>query len=138
MGRIGKEPELIETNSGTQLCKTSLATSEKYKGNDQTEWHTIVSFGKTAELISQYVHKGDFLCVVGKITTRKWEDNNGNNRYSTEIIVSEIKFVPSGKNKNQDQQQQQRQAPKTYKQASIPDEELSDFSSEIDDEEYPF
>jgi len=140
LGRIGKDPQVRYSNEGKPICNTSLATTERYNGNESTEWHNLVAFGKTAELIEKYVQKGKLIMVEGKISTNKWEDKSGQTRYTTNIIVQNIEFVPSGNNNNQSSQanHNNNSKPKTHKQPSIPNEQPSDFSGPIDDEEYPF
>lgn len=100
MGNLGKDPELRFTASQLPICTFSLATGERRKdssGNwaDHTEWHTIVAFGKTAELCGNYLKKGRQVFVDGRIQTRKWQDKEGKDRYTTEIIANSIEFVGS-------------------------------------------
>lgn len=95
-GNIGKDPETITAGNGTQITKFSLATSEKYKDEETTTWHNCVAFGKTAEIIAQYVHKGDKLLVEGKISNSTY-DKNGVTMYKSEIIVNKFHFIPNGK-----------------------------------------
>ena len=93
VGNVGQDPDIRFTGEGNAVANLSLATSEKYKGEPHTEWHKLVAFRKTAELIQQYVKKGTRLFVEGKIQTRKWEDKEGNNRYTTEIVVNNLQFL---------------------------------------------
>lgn len=91
IGRLGQDPELKYTQSGVAVLQVSLATDTTWKdqdGNQQvkTEWHRVVFWRKTAELVAQYNKKGDRLYVEGKLTTRSWEDN-GQKRYMTEIVA---------------------------------------------------
>lgn len=100
LGNLGKDPELRFTASQLPVCTFSLATGERRKdssGNwgDHTEWHTIVAFGKTAELCGNYLKKGRQVYIEGKIQTRKWQDKEGKDRYTTEIIANSIEFVGS-------------------------------------------
>lgn len=97
LGNVGRDPEIKATASGSFLANFSLATSERYKdaqGNwqDRTEWHRLVAFGRTAEIIRDYVKKGAPLYVEGRIQTRSW-DKDGETRYSTEIIVSDMSIL---------------------------------------------
>ena len=101
LGNVGKDPEMRQTQSGEPVANFSIATSEKYKdktGNqvEKTEWHNIVAFGKLAGIISQYVNKGDQLYIEGKITTRKWQDKTGADRWSTEIIANQMQMLGGG------------------------------------------
>lgn len=99
LGNLGKDPELRVTPTGVQVCQFSLATSEKRREPttqqlvDHTEWHNIVTFGKTAELCSKYLKKGSQIYLEGKIQTRRWQDQNGQTRYTTEIIANNVKFL---------------------------------------------
>lgn len=113
IGRLGKDPELTYTNTGTAKCKFSLASSEKYKNQqgelqERTEWHNIVAWGKLAEICGQYLQKGKQVYIEGRIETRSWEDNSGQKRWITEIVSREVKFL-GDKNEGQQQQQQQQQ-----------------------------
>jgi len=93
VGRLGKDPEVKMTADQKQIVNFSLATSEKVKGQQQTEWHRVVCFGKLAELASSYLGKGREIYLEGKIKTNKWQDKDGNNRYSTDILASSITFL---------------------------------------------
>lgn len=100
IGRLGKDPELKYTQSGTAVCTMSLATDESYKdkqGNrvDQTEWHRIVVWDKQAENCAQYLAKGRLVYVEGKLQTRKWQDQQGQDRYTTEIVAQRVQFLES-------------------------------------------
>lgn len=95
VGNVGKDPEVRYAQSGTAIANFSVATSEKYKGETQTEWHRVVAFGKLAEICGEYLKKSSKVFVEGKIQTRQWEDQSGNKRYSTEIIAKEMKMLDS-------------------------------------------
>ena len=102
VGNLGKDPEVRYLPSGEQICNITLATSERYKDKasgeykENTEWHMVVFFGKLAEICGQYLQKGNKIYVDGRIRTNKWQDKEGNERYTTEIIGSEMKML-SGK-----------------------------------------
>ena len=93
MGHLGRDPETRYTPNGKAVSNLSVATTDRYKDGDEwketTEWHRITAWGKTAELSSQ-LHKGDSVYVEGKLQTRKWQDKEGNDRYTTEIIASTV------------------------------------------------
>ena len=97
VGRVGKDPEVKYTNSGTAVANYSVATNERWKKDgethEHTEWHRIVSFGKLAEICGEYLTKGQLIYIEGKIQTRDWEDRDGNKRYTTEIVASEMKML---------------------------------------------
>lgn len=103
LGRVGKDPEL-KTTDRAKVCGFSLATSETYKDKsgekrEETQWHAIVAFGQTAELVAQYVSKGDQVFIIGKIQYRDWTDKDGNKKYMTQIVVDKITFL-GGKKKS--------------------------------------
>lgn len=96
LGNVGRDPEIRTTSGGTAVANFSLATSFSQKnpqGNwqDRTEWHNLVAFKRTAEIVRDYVKKGSKLYIEGKITTRSWDDKeSGQKRYKTEILVNEL------------------------------------------------
>jgi len=90
IGRLGQDPEIKRLENGTPVARLSLATSEKWKDKDgnmqeATEWHNIVLWRGIAEVAQKYCRKGDLIYIEGSITTRKWVDDGGQNRYTTEI-----------------------------------------------------
>ncbi len=100
MGNLGQDPELRFTQSQTPVCTFSVATTDYRTGQDgqkieQTEWHRIVVWGKTAENCSKYLAKGRSVLVEGKLQTRNWEDKQGQKRYVTEIVAQNVQFVGS-------------------------------------------
>lgn len=109
LGRLGQDPEVRSTASGTQVVNISVATTEIGKADDQgrrqelTEWHRITIFGRMGENAAQYLRKGSMVYIEGRLQTRKWQDQNGQDRYSTDIIANEMQFI-GGKPDNQDSQ----------------------------------
>lgn len=102
LGNLGKDPEIRYTSSQTAVCRFSLATSERRKDQsgqwgEHTEWHNVVCFGKTAENCAQYLKKGRQVFIDGKIQTSKWQDKEGKDRYTTEIIANTVQFVGGGR-----------------------------------------
>ncbi len=102
VGCLGKDPELKFTPSGQAVCNFSLATSESFKDKNgekqsKTEWHNIVIWGKPAEIANQYLKKGSQVYLEGKITTRSWDDKEGNKKYTTEIVVNSFQFLSGTK-----------------------------------------
>ena len=101
LGNVGKDPEIRSTPSGMIVANFSLATAERQKdqqGNwqDKTEWHNLVAFGRTAEIVRDYAKKGTQLFIEGKIQTRSWDDKEtGQKKYRTEIIVNEMTLLGS-------------------------------------------
>lgn len=100
IGRVGQNPNSRTTAGGTEVCSLSLATSEKLKRNGKTEeittWHDVIFYGKLAGVCSQFVTKGSLLYVNGRINKRKWQDKDGNDRYTTEIIGDKLVMLGGG------------------------------------------
>jgi single-strand DNA-binding protein len=95
IGHVGNEPEILNLESGKKLAKFSVATNESYKNAKgekitDTQWHNIVAWGKTADLIENYVPKGKEIGIEGKLTSRSYEDKDGVKRYITEIVCHEV------------------------------------------------
>lgn len=95
IGNLGKEPEIINLESGKKLAKFSIATNDYYynKQGDKvtdTQWHNIVAWGKTADIIEKYVDKGQEVAIEGKLTSRSYDDTDGNKKYITEVVCYEL------------------------------------------------
>ena len=118
VGTLGKDPETRYTQSGMAICNISVATSEQWKDKqtgekvEKTEWHRVVLFQRLAEIAGEYLMKGSQVYIEGKIQTRKWQDKNGQDRYTTEIIGNEMQMLggktggkPSGQSPSQQAQQ---------------------------------
>ncbi len=101
VGRLGQDPESKYMPSGDCVVNASLATSETWKDKntsenvEKTEWHRIVMFGRRAEVFAEYTRKGSQVYVEGKLQTRKWQDRDGNDRYTTEVKVEDFQFLDS-------------------------------------------
>jgi single-strand DNA-binding protein len=98
LGNVGKDPEIRSTPGGTMVANFSLATSDRFQdqqGNwqDRTEWHNLVAFKRTAEIVRDYVKKGSKLYIEGKIQTRTWDDKEGVKHYKTEILVNDLSLL---------------------------------------------
>ena len=97
LGRLGKDPELRMTPNGQEVCNLTVATSENWTKDGQreerTEWHKVVLWGKIAGLAHKYLKKGRNVHIEGKLQTRSWDDPQGNKRYATEIIGSNLTFI---------------------------------------------
>lgn len=104
VGRVGKDPAVNHSNNGTAITNLSVATSEKWKDKnsgemqERTEWHKVVCFGRTAEVVGDYVKKGALIFVTGRLQTNKWQDKDQIDRYTTEIVASQVKFLSTPKN----------------------------------------
>lgn len=106
-GRLGAKPELKYTQNGTAVANLSLATSKRWYDKDgvkqeRTEWHRLVAFGKQAETLDKYLDKGNPLLVTGELQTRKWEDKEGQTRYTTEINIDSFEFTGVAKKSEPD------------------------------------
>ena len=101
IGNLGQKPDMKYTQSNTAVANLSLATSESWKDKDsgdlktKTEWHRVVYFGKLAEIAEQYLDKGSKVYIEGKLQTRKWQDQAGNDRYTTEVLGQELTMLDS-------------------------------------------
>jgi single-strand DNA-binding protein len=101
IGRLGRDPESKSIQGGI-LCHFSVATSESWTGADgtkqeRTEWHSIVTFGKLAEICMKYIKKGSQILIEGKIQTRSWDGDDGQKHYRTEIVANSVTFLDSKK-----------------------------------------
>jgi len=95
IGRVGQDPEITNLDAGKKRAKFSIATHENYtnaKGEkvENTDWHNVVAWGKTAEIIEQFVTKGKEIAVEGKLTSRSWDDKEGIKHYMTEVVCNEL------------------------------------------------
>jgi single-strand DNA-binding protein len=100
VGHLGKDPEIRYMPSGEAVANITLATSESWKDKsgekqEKTEWHNVVFYRRLAEIVGEYVKKGSQIYVEGKITTEKWQDKEGKDRYTTKIIANEMKMLGS-------------------------------------------
>ena len=101
VGNLGRDPEVKTSQGGGSVCRLSVATTERQKdrdGNweDHTEWHTVVCFGNTADNAGRFLKKGRQVYVEGKLRTNKWKDKDGNDRYTTEVVAFDVKFLGGG------------------------------------------
>lgn len=119
IGNLGNEPEVKTFTNGDKITTVSIATSERWtdkntgEKKEQTEWHRVVFSNRLADVAEQYLHKGSKVYIEGKIKTRKWQDQNGQERYSTEIRADNMQMLDSRNDGNQQNYNQggQRSAP---------------------------
>ena len=115
IGNLGADPEIRYTQSGAAVANLRLATTETWKKEGEkeelTEWHRVVTFGRLAEICGEYLSKGSKIYIEGRIQTRKWEDRDGNPRYTTEIVAREMKMLSPRGAGNQNQSGQQDEEP---------------------------
>ena len=115
LGNLGNDPEMRYMPNGEPVANLSIATSETWNDKntgekrERTEWHRVVAYRRTAEIIGQYTRKGSKLYVEGKLQTRKWTDNNGVDRYTTEIIADSVQLLDSRRDDQDGQQGYQQQ-----------------------------
>ncbi len=100
IGNLGNSPEIITMESGKKLAKFSIATNETYKNAQgekvtDTQWTNIVAWNKTAEIVEKYLEKGNQIAIEGKLTTRSYDDKDGNKRYITEVVCNELLMLGS-------------------------------------------
>ena len=107
IGRLGADPEVRYTPSGTAVAKFNIATTESWTNKDgekqeRTEWHRIVAWGRLGEICGEYLNKGKLVYIEGKLQTRSWEDREGNQRYTTEINAQTMQMLDrsSGDSRN--------------------------------------
>jgi single-strand DNA-binding protein len=95
IGHVGQDPEIKNLDGGKKVANLTIATNDSYKNDkgekvEQTEWHKVVAWGKTAEIIEKYVTKGKEIAIEGKLTHRSYDDKNGEKRYITEVVANDL------------------------------------------------
>lgn len=117
IGRLGADPETRHTQSGTAVCNFRIACGEEWKDKqtgekqERTEWVSLVAWGRLGEICGEYLRKGAQVYVEGKLQTRKWQDRDGNDRYTTEVLLSNMRMLGSrSDNQGAPRQQPQQQA----------------------------
>ncbi len=118
IGNLGKDPEVKYAANGNAVANITLATSESWKDKntgeqvDKTEWHRVVFFRRLAEIAGEYLKKGSKVYIEGKLQTRKWQDQNGQDRYTTEVVANDMQMLDSrGGSASFDQSQSASSAP---------------------------
>ena len=101
IGNLGNDPDVRYTSGGSPIANVSVATSESWRDKEtgdmqeRTEWHRVVFFSRLAEIVSEYLRKGSKIYVEGRLQTRKWQDRDGNDRYTTEVVANEMQMLDS-------------------------------------------
>lgn len=152
--RLGQDPEVKRMPNGKAVANFTAATSESWKDQqgqqqDRVEWHRLVAYDKLAEIIGEYLKKGSKVYVEGRLQTREWQDQQGQKRYTTEIVINEMQMLdgkPQGQ-AAQPQAQQQRQQPAQQQRpqqqggyaqvAGMPMQQLPEFSNNNWDDDIP-
>lgn len=117
IGNLGQDPEVRFTPSGTAVANINIATSDSWmdrnsgQRQERTEWHRVILFKKTAEIAQQYLRKGSKVYIEGRLQTRKWQDQNGQDRYTTEIVANDMQMLDSGGQQQAPQQSGHQQPP---------------------------
>lgn len=127
IGHIGNEPEIRTLNNQEKVASFRLATTERYKDRngevkENTEWHQVTAWGKLADIVEKFVKKGSQVYAEGKITTRKWTDKDGNDRFTTEIRAEGIQIL--GKKETTATRQEESPALKALKEEDNPEQDL--------------
>ena len=149
IGRLGQDPEMRSTAAGDAVANISVATSESWKDKatgqkqERTEWHRCVAFQRTAEVIGEYLKKGSLVYLEGRIATRKWQDQSGQDRFTTEIKIDKMQMLDTRSDASQGQGQarpnqgqpqgqgQQRPAQGQPQAQAKPPESFNDFDDDI-------
>ena len=133
IGNLGNDPELRSTQSGSAVANITLATSESWRDKEtqetkeRVEWHRVIFFGRLAEVVNEYLRKGSQVYVEGRIQTRKWQDKDGNDRSTTEIVANEMQMLGSrGTNSESPANQQSASTSQPTSQSAIVNEPFDD------------
>lgn len=144
LGNVGKDPEIRSTGGGTMVANFGLATTERFKdqqGNwqDRTEWHNVVSYGRLAEIVRDYVKKGSKLFIEGRMQTRNWDDKDhpGRKVYRTEVIANDLSLL-SGRDESMGRPTGSGSAASNYDQRPPAGQDEYAQSAEISDDDIPF
>ncbi len=145
LGNLGQDPDVRSTNNGASVANITVATSESWTDKntgqkvEKTEWHRVVFFGRLAEIVGEYLRKGSQVYIEGKLQTRKWQDKNGLDRYTTEIVGNEMQMLGSKSGGGQRGYAGAPAAPQTNSQggqmppqtAPAPSAPMDDFDDDI-------
>lgn len=136
IGHLGADPEIRQTQSGDAIGNLSIATTEKWRAKgtgeqkSQTEWHRVVLYKRLAEIAGEYLKKGSLVFISGKLQTRKWTDQHGVDRYTTEIVCKDMQMLDSkgegGSQQQPGQQPQQQQSQQPSQRGFVPDDDFND------------
>lgn len=122
VGNLGKDPESNKLPSGDSVANITIATSEAWKdkhsgqNQERTEWHRVVFFGRLADIVGEFLRKGSKVYVEGSLRTRKWQDNKGTDRYTTEIVAREMQMLDSRSDNQNNGGDQHDQSPQNHQQ----------------------
>ena len=131
MGRLTRDPEMRHTNSGTPVTTFSIAINSGYGENQRTDFVNCIAWNKTAEFVTKYFTKGKMIIVIGRITTRSWETQDGKRAYATEVVANEVNF---GESKTSPQ----LNTPQTAAQQPMQDDDDDFTPLDEEDDDLPF
>lgn len=144
IGNLGNDPEMRVMPSGGSVANISVATSESWtdkstgQKQERTEWHRVIFFNRLAEVVGQYLRKGSKVYVEGQLRTRKWQDQSGVEKYTTEIIANNMQMLDSRQDSQQPTQQHQAPPQQGYQQQA-PAQQYQQDSAPVDfDDDVPF
>ena len=135
LGNLGSDPEVRKSQDGSRtIAQLSVATARRYKDANnelvtETEWHRVVLFGRTAEVAEQYLKKGNPVYIEGRLRTRKWQDQNGQDRYTTEIVCDQMQLL-SSREQSHDEQPRQASKPAPARQSRAA-ESVDDMAEDV-------
>ena len=148
IGNLGNDPDVRYTAGGSPIANVSLATTDSWRDKEsgdlqeRTEWHRIVFFGRLAEIVSEYLRKGSKVFVEGRLQTRKWQDRDGNERYTTEIVANEMQMLDSKSSAGDDfsgpPKRERQQAPEAPAPQSGQNTKPAGNEGEFVDDDIPF
>lgn len=145
VGNLGQDPEMRSTSGGTSVANIRIATSETWKDKqtqeqkERTEWHSVVFFGNLADIVGQYLKKGRQVYVEGQLRTRKWQGKDGSDRYTTEVVASEMQMLGGRQNDSGSNGPAQQQNNNTGNGGSNANQGgNADVPPDLDDDDIPF
>ncbi|MCF6764574.1 single-stranded DNA-binding protein [Thiotrichales bacterium 19S3-7] len=149
LGRLGADPEVRQTPSGMTVVNLRLATNDGYKDKNSgqfvetTEWHRVVLFARQAEVAAEYCKKGSLVYIEGRIRTNKWQDQQGMDRYTTEVVATELQLIGSRSDAQAYQGSEQYASHSSESEAKVPATEqatpsLAELDKDFNDDEIPF
>ena len=137
IGNLGNDPEVKYIPNGSAVANITVATSETWKDKntgeqkEKTEWHRVVFFRRLAEIVGKYLHKGSKIYIEGKLQTRKWQDQSGNDRYTTEVVANEMQMLDGKSGSSKPINQTSAQQPATQSQVDSMGAGFDDFDDDI-------
>ncbi len=140
LGSLGQDPDIRYTAAGATVANISIATNEQWKDKEsgemqeRTEWHRVVFFGRLAEIVGEYLRRGSQVYVEGRIQTRKWQDKEGHDRYTTEIVASEMQMLGSKSGGSTESFDQTPKAEQSTSTTSSPTDSSNQSNNDFDDD----